>query len=118
MGEKGDAARSLGDAFDEVEELQEQITDDSKLAWLSSQPISDEYEMVKKFAKQFNTTITDAKKSMNNLPKQYTISGEDIPSIVKQLRIKRRELKGQNKIDFTKSIETLVDAYANHILES
>jgi len=115
MSEKGDAARALGDAFDEVDELQGQITDDAKLAWLSSQPISDEYEMVKKFAQHFNMTITDAKKSMNNLPKQYTISGEDIPSIVKQLRMKRRELKGQNKIDFTKSIETLVDAYSNHL---
>lgn len=115
MGEKGDAARSLGDAFDEVEELQEQLSDDTKLAWLSSQPISNEYDMVQKFAKHFNTTITDAKKSMNNLPKKYTISGEDIPAIIKQLRLKRRELKGQNKIDFTKSIETLVDAYATHL---
>ena len=70
MGEKGDAARSLGDAFDEVEELQEQLSDDTKLAWLSSQPISNEYDMVQKFAKHFNTTITDAKKSMNNLPKK------------------------------------------------
>ena len=123
MGEKGDAARALGDAFDEVEELSEMLqdkeaadfNDDTKLAWLAKQPIADEYEIATNLSKEFKVTLSEAKKSLNMLPVDYTIQGEDIPSIVKQLRKKRRDLKGQQKIDFTKSIETLIGAYANHL---
>ena len=123
MGEKGDAARALGDAFDEVDELSEMLqdkeaadfNDDTKLAWLAKQPIADEYEIATNLSKEFKVTLSEAKKSLNMLPVDYTIQGEDIPSIVKQLRKKRRDLKGQQKIDFTKSIETLIGAYANHL---
>jgi len=93
MGEKGDAARALGDAFDEVDELSEMLqdkeaadfNDDTKLAWLAKQPIADEYEIATNLSKEFKVTLSEAKKSLNMLPVDYTIQGEDIPSIVKQL---------------------------------
>ena len=115
MSEKGDKLRDLADLTDQTEELETELTDDAKLAWLASPPISDEYEIANNLAKEFKVSLTEAKKSLNMLPKKYTISGEDIPTLIKQLRNKRRDLKGQNKIDFTKSIETLIDAYANHL---
>jgi hypothetical protein len=115
MSEKGDKLRNLADLTDQTDELEEELTDGTKLAWLASQPISDEHEIATNLSKEFKVSLTEAKKSLNMLPKKYTISGEDIPTLVKQLRNKRRELKGQNKIDFTKSIETLIDAYSDHL---
>ena len=115
MSERGDTLRELGDLADETEDLEEQLNDDSKLAWLSMQPISDEHEIATNLSKEFKVSLSEAKKSLNMLPNDYTIGGHGIPDLIKQLRNKRRDLKGQNKIDFTKSIETLIDAYANHL---
>ena len=51
MSEIGDTLRELGDLADETEELEEQLNDDSKLAWLSMQPISDEHEIATNLSK-------------------------------------------------------------------
>ena len=110
MSEQGDKLRELAELEDEREDLTDEIR-----AWLPSHYIADEYEVATNLSKKFNMSLTQAKKSLNTCPKEYTLDGEGIPSIIKQLRKTRRTFKGEKKIEFTKSIETLIDAYSNHI---
>jgi hypothetical protein len=111
MSEKGDKFRRLAEIADEEEE----ITDDMKNAsWLSSQMLDDEEAIVKNMAKEFNLSLTDAKKSIT-FPGSYTIENANIPSMIRKLRKHRRTLKGEHKIQFTKGIDNLIYAYSDHL---
>jgi len=112
MSEEGDKLRLLAENADEEEEIREDMKNAS---WLSSQTLDDEEAIVKNLAKEFNLSLTDAKKSMTPFPGTYTIENANIPSMVKKLRKHRRTLKGEHKIQFTKGIDNLIYAYSDHL---
>ena len=112
-GEKGDALRELADNADEEEEIKERMSDMNK--WISTLPILDDYDVAMSLSKEFNMNITQAKQSLETFPKEYLIGDKPIPDIVKQLKKHRRKLKGEEKIEFTKSIDNLVMAYGSHL---
>ena len=89
-----------------------------ELAWLSDQPISNHFDLTKEYARTNKMSLTDAKKLLTYNVKKYEIEGKDIPVLIKELRIHRRTLKGDTKIQFTKSIENLIDAYSDHLDKS
>jgi hypothetical protein len=94
------------------------IEDDKvELSWLKNQTILDEYELVRNMSMEFKTNLTDTKKMIEKFPKEYLVDGKDISSVVKTLRKYRRTLKGENKIDLTKGIDTLINAYSSHLDE-
>ena len=99
----------------EIEEALEEAGMSDKLAWLNTQPIADEFDTIKLMASEFKSNITDTKKMFENFPKEYIIGDKDIPSVVKSLRKYRRTLKGENKIQLTNSIDSLIKAYSNHL---
>jgi len=111
MSEQGDKLRELA----ELEDEKDVLTDELKRTWLSSQMISDEYNIATNLSKEFKINLSEAKKALNYYPQEYTIEGQGIPALVKQLRLKRRELKGGQKIQFTKAIDSLINAYSEHI---
>ena len=112
-GEKGDALRDLAANADEEEEIKDRLSDMNK--WISTLPILDDYDVAMSVSKEFNMNITQAKQSLETFPKEYLIGNKPIPDIVKQLKKHRRKLKGEEKIEFTKSIDNLVMAYGNHL---
>ena len=110
--EEGDKLRQLADLKDEEEELRGQL---STAKWVSSLPIMSEYEAAINVSKKFNMNITEAKAELDLFPKEYKINDKTIPQIVKDLKKYRRTLKGEEKLEFTKSIENLIVAYGDHL---
>ena len=111
-------SEQLEEAAEEIKPLEEekqQIIDDIKLSWLKNTKLDDEHNIIKDFSKNFSVNLSDAKKSFDNFPKQYIIDDKEIPEVVKSLRKYRRTLKGDDKEQLTKSIETLINAYSNHL---
>jgi len=108
-----------------VEDIVEQQEIDAKKlkeqaikSWLVGQPISNHFDIEKKYAEENKLSLTDARKTLNNQVTKYEIEGKDIPAIIKDLRMHRRTLKGEIKIDLTKAIDGLIDAYSDHLSKS
>ena len=119
-GEEGDALREKEELYgelainaDEKDGLKEEF--DNIANWVSTLPILDDYDVAMSLAKEFNMNITQAKQSLEAFPREYLIGEKAIPDIVKQLKKYRRKLKGEEKIEFTKSIDNLVMEYGNHL---
>ena len=113
--------RELGDLADDEESLEEQqkrITEHLKRSWLVNSSISDHTQLEKTFAKEFDLSLTDARKHLEYKLKKYEIEGTDIPKMVKKMRKYRRSLKGEDRIQMSKSIDNLIDGYANHLEKS
>lgn len=113
--------RELGDLADDEESLEEQqkrITEDLKRSWLVNSSISDHTQLEKTFAKEFDLSLTDARKHIEYKLKKYEVEGTDIPKMIKKMRKYRRSLKGEDRIQMTKSIDNLIDGYANHLEKS
>jgi len=86
-----------------------------KNKWLKTNTLEDHSTLEKRFAKEFNLSLTDARKHLDYKLKKYEVEGSDIPKMVKQMRKYRRTLKGEDRISMTKSIDNLIDGYANHL---
>ena len=114
MSEQGDKLLELASLKDEEEVITTEL-EDTKLAWLSTQLIDSHEDISKNYAQEFNLSLTDAKKQLNTFPGDYKIDNVDIPTLVKSLRNHRRTLKGEEKINFTKGITNLIDAYSDHL---
>ena len=85
------------------------------LKWISSQPLDDEYNVIKNAAKQFNLNLSQAREQVEKFPSEYKIEGESIVDVVKRLRDYRTTLKGDIKKDFTKSIVNVINGYSAHL---
>ena len=118
VSEKGEAYRQLADKEDDIEEVKEEITrikESIGKEWLETQPIRSHDEIAKDYANHANINLTDAKKTLFEYPKKYEIEGKDIPALIKGMRKYRRTLKGDTKVAFTKSIDNLIDDYADYL---
>ena len=104
MGEKGDRFRALGDKSDEIEIIEGEMEDitGKTAAWLDEQPIMSHFDISKNYAKEFKTNLTEARKALFTNLKKYEIQGHDMPSVIKQMKLHRRSLKGDTKVKFTK----------------
>jgi len=122
VGEKSQKLRELADKVEEVERLtveQKDIEDDLKRSeWLLEQPLIDHASIVKDYAKEFKLSYTNANNILKNPLKEYIIEDKNIPDIIKDMRMFRRTLKGDTKINITKSIDNLIDAYTDHLDKS
>ena len=107
--------REAADELQPLEEEREQIVDEIKLSWLKNTNLDSESNVTKNFANHFSINLSEAKKSLDNFPKQYIINDKEIPEVVKSLRKYRRTLKGNDKELLTKNIENLIDAYSLHL---
>ena len=103
---------------EEIEEEQNRITEEMKVAWLSNSPLEDHFSIEKNFAKNFNISLSDAKKILRMDLKKYEVEGTDIPSLIKTLKEYRRTLKGQEKENVTKAIDNLIVSYGEHLNKS
>ena len=84
-------------------------------AWLGDKPIRSHEDIAKDYAQEFNMNLTDAKKMLDVYPNQYKIQGHTIPDVIKEMRMHRRTLKGEKKIEFTKAIDNVIDGYTDYL---
>lgn len=122
VGEKGQKLRELADKVDDVERLteeQNEIEESLKTKkWLEEQSLDTHDNLVKLYAKEHKLSLTKAKNDLDMQIKQYQIEGKDIPQLIKDMRMYRRTLKGEEKINFTNSIDNLIKAYSDHLDKS
>ena len=83
--------------------------------WLETYALVDEHEIAKEMCRKFQINLSDAKKQLNIYPSEYTVNEKNVPDIVKDMRLYRRELKGDYREKMSKSIETLIFAYSDHL---
>ena len=118
MAKRSEQLQELTDRQKEIEVIEEnmsRIEDDMKTAWLEQQPIRSHEDIVKDYADIANINLTSAKESLSEYPKKYEIEGKDVPTLIKEMRKYRRTLKGETKIQFTNSIDSLIKAYADYL---
>jgi len=121
MSEKGDKLRQaagLADQELELIERQKEITEEMKKTWLKEQSISSHFEIEKKFAVEYQLSLSKARKALKTNIKKLKVEDNDVPSLIKQLRKYRRTLKGEEKIAITDSIDNLIKAYGEHLDET
>ena len=108
--------REAADRLEPLEQEEEQIKDELGFEkWLNSQPLSDEYEISTNMAKAFKINLTQVKKELEKYPEDCSCDDQDIPKLVKQLRKYRRNVKGDDKVKLTKSIENLIYSYSAYL---
>lgn len=105
-----EGAMALNELATATQDFEEQY-----LKWISSQPLDDEYNVIKNSAKQFKLNLSQAREQVEKFPAEYKIEGEGIIDVVKRLRDYRTTLKGDIKKDFTKSIVNLINGYSSHL---
>ena len=74
-----------------------------------------EHEEITKLADHLNINATEARKQLDNFPNEYLVQDHTIPDIVRKMRKARRALKGEQRIKMSKAIDTMIDAYADHL---
>jgi len=118
--ELANIAREDEKLAEEEQRVIDELTVDKSdfLTWLDNQPLSNHFDIEKKYAKKFNTNLSQAKKELNIVVKKYEVEGHDVPTVVKQLKKYRRTLKGSAKVDITNSIDNLIKAYSDHLSTS
>ena len=118
-----DEKRKVADEMDELAELEENAR--AKEAELNEQitlsdlfnttHIMSEYEQIELVSKTYNMNATDARKTLGSFPKEYMVDEQTIPDLVRKMRMARRKLKGEQKIKMSKSIDSIIDAYSDHL---
>lgn len=103
---------------EEQRQLEQEMELEAKMLWLDGRPLSNYTDLVKEYAKDFELSLTKANKILDLSLKEYTIENKNIPALVKDMRMFRRTLKGEKRLDMSKSIDNLIDAYSDHLDKS
>jgi len=118
MTMRSEELRELADKQEEIEIIQqdmEEVKDGMKRAWLQQQPIRSHDDIAKKFAEEHKISLSEVKKDLFEYPKKYEIEGKSIPDMIKEMRIYKRTLKGNTKLEFNTAIENLIKGYSDYL---
>ena len=77
--------------------------------------VMSEHEEITKLSTSLNINATDARKQLDTFPDQYLVQEHSIPDLIRKMRKSRRALKGEQRIKMAKAIDTMIDAYADHL---
>ena len=97
------------------EELEVEFEDVEMKSLLSNGRVLSELEEINKLSDTYKINATDAKKMLNNFPTEYIVNDKNIPDLIKQMRLSRRSLKGEHRDKMSKAIDTMIDAYTDHL---
>lgn len=97
-------------------ETKEKITQELT-KWVQYQT-SDETEIIKDISKIYSMNLSDARDMLGSLPEEPIVDGKNIPDLIKEMRMIRRKLKGNARDKMSKTIDTMIGAYTEHINKS
>ena len=108
----------LRDKKEEKDEVETSLEADlgidiSKL--LGDSYVMSEHEEITKLSDSLKINATDARKQLNVFPPNYTVQDQTIPDLIRKMRMSRRKLKGSQRDKMTKAIDTMIDAYSDHL---
>ena len=108
----------LADLDEEEEEakdnIEEQLNTELKSIFTNSYIMS-EHEEIVKLSNELSINATDARKQLVSFPNEYIVQNHTIPDLIRKMRKSRRALKGEYRTKMTKAIDTMIDAYTDHL---
>jgi len=107
----------LKDEEKEVLDEAEKVLETDLTKTLTSTFVLSEYEEINKICDDFKVNASEARKMLSTFPEEYVVEEKDIPDLVKQMRRSRRKLKGDNRDKMSKAIDTMIDAYSDHLFK-
>lgn len=100
----------------EEKEIIQQVEGDLKLASVFGfTHVMSEVEQIQKLSAELNLNASEARKQLDAFPNEYIVQDQTVPDLVKKMRNARRQLKGEQREKMAKAIDTMIDAYADHI---
>tara|TARA_R100001480_G_scaffold111213_1_gene112325 strand:+ start:5129 stop:6952 length:1824 start_codon:yes stop_codon:yes gene_type:complete len=108
----------LADLDEEEEEVKDTIEEqlDTELKSIFSDSyIMSEHEEITKLSSSLNINASDARKKLASFPNEYIVQDHTIPDLVRKMRKSRRALKGEHRTRMSKAIDTMIDAYTDHL---
>ena len=108
----------------ELEEEEQQVKDDAERlgvnfdevrASLDTGFVLSELEEINKLSNDLGINLTEARKKLGNFPDTYVVKEQTIPDLIKSLRNARRQLKGDDRDRMSKAIDSMIDAYSDHL---
>ena len=123
MTEQADKYRQAAQQMERLAELDEEEAEvkesverelDTELKGMFTHVMA-EHEEITKLSIERNINATEARKQLNSFPSEYMVQDQTIPDLVKKMRKARRELKGEQREKMSKAIDTMIDAYAEHL---
>ena len=105
--------------LDEEEEsmkdsIQRELGIELKHIFMGSAVLS-EHEEITKISDLYGLNASQARSELNAFPEKYVMQDKSIPDLVKKMRNSRRKLKGSQRDKMTKAIDTMIDAYTDHL---
>ena len=98
------------------EELDIELEDDTKLAGiLSTGNIMSEFEEINKISDFYKINASKARAMLDEFPPEYVVEDRTVPDLIKTMRQTRRGLKGEHREKMAKAIDTMIDAYTDHL---
>ena len=82
--------------------------------WLGYQT-GDETEIIKDISKVYSVNLTEARSMITGLPTEPIIDDKTIPELTKELRVMRRQLKGDARDKISKTVDHLINAYTIYL---
>lgn len=111
--------KPLVERLEELEEEEQEVVDNlqNELANKSFGlvHVMSEIEEIQKLSTENNINATEARKQLIAFPQEYIVQEQTIPDLVKKMRKSRRKLKGEQKEKMSKAIDTMIDAYSEHL---
>ena len=80
-----------------------------------NQGVLSEHEEIVKLSTHYNINASEARKQLNTFPDEYVVQEQSVPDLVRKMRKARRKLKGEHREKMSKAIDTMIDAYADHL---
>ena len=99
----------------EVKETVEREIDIELKGVLGYDYVMAEHEEISKLSNELNINATEARKQLDNFPPKYMVQDQTIPDLVRKMRKARRQLKGEQREKMSKAIDTMIDAYSDHL---
>lgn len=108
----------LADLDEEEESVKDSIEEqlDTKLKSIfSNSHVMSEHEEIVKLSNSLSINASDARKRLTTFPNEYIVQDHTIPDLVRKMRKARRALKGEYRTRMSKAIDTMIDAYTDHL---
>ena len=99
---------------DVVEEIKEELTS-TEIMTSNNTYVMSEHEEITKLSQDRGINFTDAKKHFVSFPPEYVVQDQNIPDLIYKMRNSRRKLKGEYRTKMSKAIDTMIDAYSDHL---